>query len=297
MNHLLELFDECDTNKDNRIDFNEWEQMAKAIKKKFPLAESQFSEIKQIFDDYDTDKDGLLGLNEIAEMFLKISNKITTLPPVRLIVFERRGVSFAAETDLPPSSFILFPSPTPSAPTSPRPPAFYYISDFPSVVLPLASFRRPACPQTAQVANQQGVYLAKKFNALTNAAVNLANNDISINNDELYYKPFRYLHLGSLASLGSAGAAFDLDGVGSFAGGLIAMYAWRSIYWSEQTSFRTRALLMVDWVSSCCAEANGRTRVALRSDPPDLRWSADSMRAMTFAHRSSAVSLAEICRG
>ena len=167
VNHLLELFDEADTNKDNRINYAEWESMAKSIKKRFPLAEAQFSEIKQIFDDYDTDKDGLLGLNEIAEMFLKISNKITTLPP------------------------------------------------------------------TAQVANQQGVYLAKKFNALTTAAVNLANNDISINNDELYYKPFRYLHLGSLASLGSAGAAFDLDGVGSFAGGLIAMYAWRSIYWSE----------------------------------------------------------------
>lgn len=27
-----------------------------------------------------------------------------------------------------------------------------------------------------------------------------------------------------------------------------AMYAWRSVYWSEQVSFRTRALLMVDWV-------------------------------------------------
>lgn len=26
------------------------------------------------------------------------------------------------------------------------------------------------------------------------------------------------------------------------------MYAWRSIYWSEQTSMRTRAMLMMDWV-------------------------------------------------
>jgi hypothetical protein len=26
------------------------------------------------------------------------------------------------------------------------------------------------------------------------------------------------------------------------------MYAWRSIYWSEQVSMRTRALLMFDWV-------------------------------------------------
>ena len=33
--------------------------------------------------------------------------------------------------------------------------------------------------------------------------------------------------------------------------GLAAMYAWRSVYWSEQVSMRTRALLMIDWVVRC----------------------------------------------
>ena len=28
----------------------------------------------------------------------------------------------------------------------------------------------------------------------------------------------------------------------------LAMYAWRSVYWSEQVSTRTRALLMIDWI-------------------------------------------------
>lgn len=42
-------------------------------------------------------------------------------------------------------------------------------------------------------------------------------------------------------------AVFDLGKV-SFMGGLAAMYAWRSVYWSEQVSSRTRALLMIDWV-------------------------------------------------
>ena len=37
----------------------------------------------------------------------------------------------------------------------------------------------------------------------------------------------------------------------SFMGGLAAMYAWRSVYWSEQVSSRTRALLMIDWVVRC----------------------------------------------
>jgi NADH dehydrogenase FAD-containing subunit len=64
--------------------------------------------------------------------------------------------------------------------------------------------------------------------------------------DEVASKPFKYFHLGSLAYIGNA-AVFDFGGV-SLAGGLAAMYAWRSIYWNEQVSSRTRALLMIDWI-------------------------------------------------
>ena len=67
--------------------------------------------------------------------------------------------------------------------------------------------------------------------------------------DEAVAAPFRYYHLGSLAYIGNA-AVFDL-GRFSFMGGLAAMYAWRSVYWSEQVSMRTRALLMIDWVVRC----------------------------------------------
>lgn len=67
--------------------------------------------------------------------------------------------------------------------------------------------------------------------------------------DEDVSKPFRYLHLGSLAYIGNA-AVFDFGGH-SFMGGLAAMYAWRSIYWNEQVSARTRALLMIDWIIRC----------------------------------------------
>ena len=67
--------------------------------------------------------------------------------------------------------------------------------------------------------------------------------------DEAVAGPFRYLHLGSLAYIGNA-AVFDLGKL-SFMGGLVAMYAWRSVYWSEQVSSRTRALLMIDWIVRC----------------------------------------------
>jgi NADH dehydrogenase len=95
------------------------------------------------------------------------------------------------------------------------------------------------------VASQQGTYLGKKLTKLSAQREVLAANDIAIT-DETIAQPFKYKHLGSLAYVGNA-AVFDL-GNRSFMGGLAAMYAWRSVYWSEQVSMRTRALLMFDWV-------------------------------------------------
>lgn len=102
-----------------------------------------------------------------------------------------------------------------------------------------------ASQQLAQVASQQGKYLGKKLNKLAHQRNVLADNGIPFT-DEAVSQPFKYKHLGSLAYIGNA-AVFDF-GHASFTGGLAAMYAWRSIYWSEQVSYRTRALLMFDWI-------------------------------------------------
>ncbi|KAF8709427.1 Pyridine nucleotide-disulfide oxidoreductase, partial [Rhizoctonia solani] len=103
-----------------------------------------------------------------------------------------------------------------------------------------------ALPATAQVASQQGKYLGRKLSKLARQKRILAANDIDFDDDATYSDPFKYKHLGSLAYIGNA-AVFDLGGT-SFMGGLAAMYAWRSVYWSEQVSMRTRALLMIDWI-------------------------------------------------
>ncbi|EMD38098.1 hypothetical protein CERSUDRAFT_113234 [Gelatoporia subvermispora B] len=104
-----------------------------------------------------------------------------------------------------------------------------------------------ALPATAQVASQQGKYLGYKLHKLAKQRDVLAANGImGPGADEAVTGPFRYRHLGSLAYIGNA-AVFDL-GKYSFMGGLVAMYAWRSVYWSEQVSMRTRALLMIDWI-------------------------------------------------
>ncbi|KAH0830678.1 hypothetical protein J3R83DRAFT_2133 [Lanmaoa asiatica] len=102
-----------------------------------------------------------------------------------------------------------------------------------------------ALPATAQVASQQGKYLGKKLGKLASKHEVLEANSIK-DLDEAVSGPFRYKHLGSLAYIGNA-AVFDLGQL-SVMGGLVAMYAWRSVYWSEQVSSRTRALLMIDWI-------------------------------------------------
>lgn len=104
-----------------------------------------------------------------------------------------------------------------------------------------------ALPATAQVANQQGVYLGKKLTKIANNAQGPAVvAQFYDDPDDQVYKPFKYHHMGSLAYIGNS-AVLDIDNW-SFAGGLVAMYMWRSIYWSEQVSIRTRFLLMLDWV-------------------------------------------------
>jgi NADH dehydrogenase len=101
-------------------------------------------------------------------------------------------------------------------------------------------------PPTAQVASQQGEYLGKMLKQLAKEEKVLKANDIPDLDEEAYYTPFKYRHLGSLAYVGNS-AVFDYYGF-SVVGGLVGMYAWRSVYWSEQASIRSRFMLMLDWV-------------------------------------------------
>ncbi|KAL7746528.1 hypothetical protein RI367_008178 [Sorochytrium milnesiophthora] len=111
-------------------------------------------------------------------------------------------------------------------------------------------------PATAQVASQQGQYLGKKLNTMAkqitahstgdrgNVAQQLAELDKAMN-------PFEYRHMGSLAYVGSAEAIADF-GSGHVGDGLAAYWLWRGVYFSEQVSFRTRTLLLFDWLKRLC---------------------------------------------
>jgi NADH dehydrogenase len=101
-------------------------------------------------------------------------------------------------------------------------------------------------PATAQRAHQQGQYLGRKLTKLAHAAPGMILNQMDYGDlDEAAYKAFEYKHMGSLAYIGNA-AIFDMNGL-SFSGGVLAVYLWRSIYFAQSVSLRTRFLLMMDW--------------------------------------------------
>lgn len=103
-------------------------------------------------------------------------------------------------------------------------------------------------PATAQRAHQQGSYLGKKLTKLaryTNDYIR-SGQSVPLELEDVKCKPFKYVHLGSLAYIGNS-AVFDLPGY-SFVGGLIAMYLWRGAYFIQTVSLRTRVLLFMDWL-------------------------------------------------
>jgi NADH:ubiquinone reductase (non-electrogenic) len=88
-------------------------------------------------------------------------------------------------------------------------------------------------PATAQVAQQEGKYLA---HALRNIARGRA------------VEPFQYRHLGMLAYIGSNKALADLE---TFKGrGFATWLFWRSAYLSRIVSVKNKVLVLFDWIKA-----------------------------------------------
>ncbi|QRV93288.1 NADH dehydrogenase [Ceratobasidium sp. AG-Ba] len=121
---------------------------------------------------------------------------------------------------------------------------------------------------TAQVASQEGTYLARLFGQLakkeklekrlgelrslpqteeTAAEIEAVVKQI---NKASKIRPFHYSHQGSLAYIGSEKAIADLPFMnGNFASGGVATYLfWRSAYLSNLFSLRNRVLVLNDWL-------------------------------------------------
>ena len=92
-------------------------------------------------------------------------------------------------------------------------------------------------PMTAQVAQQQGIWVAKNLNAIFNG--NTA-------------KKFKYREKGILASLGNYDAVADISGFSFY--GLFAWFMWRTIYLFNFISWRKRFKIMLDWTINLFSE-------------------------------------------
>ncbi|KAK0113215.1 NADH:ubiquinone oxidoreductase [Cadophora gregata] len=128
---------------------------------------------------------------------------------------------------------------------------------------------------TAQVASQEGAFLARLFNTMAKSeAIETQIHDLSSNlnlqpgntaevakqieshEKQLRrikdIKPFHYTHQGSLAYIGSERAVADVSWLnGNFAtGGGLTYLFWRSAYLSMCFSTRNRVLVVLDWLKS-----------------------------------------------
>ncbi|CAG9464813.1 unnamed protein product [Pedinophyceae sp. YPF-701] len=104
-------------------------------------------------------------------------------------------------------------------------------------------------PPTAQVARQQGEYLAKLF---TSTKVEGKPDDVgaeAIQAGKKTYRPFTYNHKGSLAYVGRDNAVMDIPVIGPIMG-KGAGVGWKAFETLSQISFRNQALVTTDWLRS-----------------------------------------------
>eukprot|EP00256_Glycine_max_P035727 XP_006582334.1 external alternative NAD(P)H-ubiquinone oxidoreductase B3, mitochondrial [Glycine max] len=101
-------------------------------------------------------------------------------------------------------------------------------------------------PATAQVAAQQGVYLANCFNRMEECE-KYPEGPLRFRGVGRHrFRPFRYKHLGQFAPLGGEQTAAQLPG-DWISIGQSTQWLWYSVYTSKQVSWRTRFLVVGDW--------------------------------------------------
>jgi len=97
-------------------------------------------------------------------------------------------------------------------------------------------------PGLAQVASQQGAFLAKMLNSNVIAAP----------------KTFQYMHLGAMMSVGNFKGVYDSTHIGTDSHhidgpqvkGVLAFVLWRAAYWTKSVSIQNKILLAMYWFKS-----------------------------------------------
>jgi len=214
--------------------------------------------LRRLFNAADRDGDGTLSYHELRELCMPLSD----LYPVMSAPMSR-GLGQYSQFDIPLQDRGIG------------------LAEF-ERLLDSADKNVRAYPATAQVASQQGKYLAKRFNAFAKQQVALGlektpapevleaeeRDHLQLAREELassspvythhhrqmhppvnlgdHAPSFRYRHLGSLAYIGGETAAIDFGSAGVFTG-TSAFWLWKSAYLNESVSLRTRLSLASNW--------------------------------------------------
>ncbi|PIA55003.1 hypothetical protein AQUCO_00800023v1 [Aquilegia coerulea] len=101
-------------------------------------------------------------------------------------------------------------------------------------------------PATAQVAAQQGSYLAACFNRMEESQLKPEGPLRFRESGHHQFRPFQYKHFGQFAPLGGEQTAAELPG-DWVSMGHSTQWLWYSVYASKQVSWRTRVLVVSDW--------------------------------------------------
>ncbi|GJZ84035.1 external alternative NAD(P)H-ubiquinone oxidoreductase B2, mitochondrial-like protein [Tanacetum coccineum] len=108
-------------------------------------------------------------------------------------------------------------------------------------------------PATAQVAAQQGTYLADCFNRMDECEKNPEGPIRFRDSGRHRFRPFRYKHLGQFAPLGGEQTAAQLPG-DWVSIGHSSQWLWYSVYASKQVSWRTRNNIYYRGNDHCCKQ-------------------------------------------
>ncbi|CAF0829496.1 unnamed protein product [Rotaria sordida] len=179
--------------------------------------------IQSLFEEADTEHRSALDLQQFRTL---VEKKITEFP--QLEIFSKSVEKAFTEADKEKSGYLTL-----AALRS---------------TLEKADHKIRALPATAQVASQEGRYVADLLNQLTDTQLN--------HFEQQNLKPFRYKHMGSLAYVGGDEAVVDFTGSKPLLdifklkpmSGRSAAYLWKSFYLTEMFTGRTKTLLAFDWV-------------------------------------------------
>jgi len=179
--------------------------------------------IQLLFEEADTQHRGALDLQQFRAL---VERKVDEFP--QLEIFSKKIEKTFEEADKEKSGFLSL-----AALRS---------------ALEKADSKIRALPATAQVATQEGRYVAHLLNKIPNTSIT--------NFQEHNLEHFRYQHMGSLAYVGGDSAVLDFSGSKPLfdifklqpLSGRGAAYLWKSFYFTEMFTGRTKTLLAFDWL-------------------------------------------------